>query len=115
MKRLIVGTLCSLLMMGGAAKAQETETVINPYVVGNPPNYHQIKPFNLAYLAYRGYLKDQGIPSYLTLLQEYRSGKITASDIVKSAIRAGRLSKSVLNDQGYVDAVDNQLDTLARD
>lgn len=111
MKRLIVSGLSFLLIVGGAASAVRAQTITaNSLMVGDKANYtNQIEPFDLVEQAYRGYLKDEGIPSYATLLQEYRAGDITAQDVVTSAIKANMLSKSALNDREYLSAVDAEL------
>jgi hypothetical protein len=115
MKRLILSGLSLLLVVGAAAPAvRAQETAANRAEVGTSPKYiYQITPFNLAEQAYRGYFKDQGIPSYDRLRVAYHEGRITAQDLVKSAIQVNRLSPQTLNDQGYLNAVDTQLESLA--
>jgi hypothetical protein len=115
MKRLILSGLSLLLMVGATAPAvRAQETAENRVEVGTSPKYiYQITPFNLAEQAYRGYFKDQGIPSYDRLSVAYQEGRITARDLVKSAIQANRLLPQTLNDRGYLNAVDAQLGSLA--
>jgi hypothetical protein len=72
----------------------------------------QVSPFNLAYLAYQGYLTDLGIPSDSELLNAISVGKISAQDIIKAAIKANRLSNQTLSDSGYRDNLDQQLKSL---
>ena len=115
MKRLILSGLSLLLVVGATAPAvRAQETAKNTAEIGTFPKYiYQITPFNLAEQAYRGYFKDQGIPSYDQLSSAYNEGRITALDLVKSAIQVNRLSPQALNERGYLNAVDAQLSSLA--
>lgn len=112
MKRLILAGLSVLLVSAGATPAVKAETTaLNPAVAGNT-SLHQTRPFNLVYLAYQGYFRDQGIPSYSALIAAYRSGKISALDLVEAAVKTNRVPSSVLQDRGYISAVETQLDFL---
>lgn len=75
----------------------------------NSTDTKYLQPFNIAFLAYQGYLKEQGIPSGGTLLFKYQTGYLTAKDVVQAAIRANKLPAEVLNDQSYVNAVELQM------
>ncbi len=75
----------------------------------NPIETKYLQPFNIAFLAYQGYLKEQGIPSGGTLLFKYQTGYLTAKDVVQAAIRANKLPSEVLDDRGYVNAVELQM------
>jgi hypothetical protein len=68
--------------------------------------------FSLVTSAYRGEYEDYGIPSYAELANEYQSGEITAEDVIKAAIEANQLSPRAMEDEGYVNAVELQLDSL---
>lgn len=116
-KNLALSGLSILLMVAAnASSVRAQQTAVNPAAVGHSPNYiYQINPFNLAGQAYRGYFKDQGIPSYSTLIQQYESGRITAKDLVESAIKANRLPPETLADRNYISAVDAQLADLVSD
>lgn len=115
MKRLILSGLSLLLVVGASTPAVRAQEIAeNTAKVGTSRNYiYQITPFNLASQAYRGYFKDQGIPSYNQLSSAYNEGRITALDLVESAIQVNRLSPQVLNERGYLNAVDAQLSSLA--
>lgn len=65
--------------------------------------------FNLVAAAYRGRFNQWGIPAYAKLDQAYRGKQITASDLVKAAVEANRLSPDALKDKAYIDAVDTNL------
>ncbi|MEH1792884.1 hypothetical protein [Nostoc sp.] len=72
-------------------------------------NISYLQPFNIAFLAYKGAFKEQGIPSAGSLISEFQIGNVTAKDVVEAAIKAKKLPAQVLNDRGYVNAVESQL------
>lgn len=109
MKRLVFGGLSVLLLTAAIAPAVKAQTTaVNPTTL-NSTSTRQLKPFNLVNLAHRGYFKQQGIPSYLTLASAYRTGRIDAFDLVQAAVKANRLSPETLTDQGYLNSVEVQL------
>jgi len=117
MRRLVFGSLSFFLVAAATMPAVRAEAPSqNPSrtpVPNTPASQQKTEPFNLVGLAYQGYFEDQGIPSAQTLITAYRSGDISAEDVVKSAIQANRLSPDVLNDADYIGAVDNQLRALS--
>lgn len=117
MRRIVFGSLSFFLLAAASMPAVRAESPSqnpsNPPVPNTSSSQQRTEPFNLVGLAYQGYFKDQGIPSAQTLITAYRSGDISAEDVVKGAIRANRLSPDVLNDAGYIGAVDNQLNALS--
>jgi hypothetical protein len=117
MRRLVFGSLSFFLVAAASMPAVRAEAPNqNPSrtpVPNTPASQQKTEPFNLVGLAYQGYFEDQGIPSAQTLITAYRSGDISAEDVVKSAIQANRLSPDVLNDADYIGAVDNQLRALS--
>ncbi|MDZ8080852.1 MAG: hypothetical protein RMX35_17515 [Nostoc sp. DcaGUA01] len=78
----------------------------------NNNNGSYLKPFNIVFLAYQGYLEGQGIPSMGTLLYEYQIGKVTAKDVVEAGVKANKLPAEVINDEYYLSAVELQLSSL---
>ena len=74
----------------------------------------RVKPVGLVFLAYRGYLEDQGVPSYGNFIKKYKSQQFGAQDLVQAAINEGRLSSDALNDQQYIDDVDVQIRDFVR-
>lgn len=66
---------------------------------------YRTSPFELTYLAYNGYLEDQGIESYAVLLQNFDYGDTDAEDIVAAGVNSGRLSPLALQDEGYENSV----------
>ena len=72
----------------------------------------ELSPINLVFLAHRGYLKEQGIPSYASLMSAYIMGEVSAADIVQAAVESGRLSDEYLSNQQYMRATEAQLETL---
>jgi hypothetical protein len=79
----------------------------------NSPNASYIQPFNTAFLAYQGAFKEQGIPRGSALISEYQIGKLTAKDVVQAAIKTNKLPAQVLNDLGYLNAVESQLTSFS--
>lgn len=116
MKSLIISSLSLLLISTATAPAVRAETtVFNPDITNSTDSHiPQITPFNLVNLAYQGYLKDQGIPSYSVLRTAYVEGEVSAADIVRSAVAAGRLPNKTLSDKQYINSVAQQLDTTFR-
>lgn len=72
----------------------------------------RIGPVDLVSLAFQGFLEDEGIPRAGALKREVRFNQIQAEDLVSAGIEAGRLSPSLLQDQGYLRAVQTELDDL---
>ncbi|USR92418.1 hypothetical protein NEA10_06785 [Phormidium yuhuli AB48] len=75
---------------------------------------HNTSAFNLVQLARNGYLRDQGIPQFNQLAGDYRSGQITAEDLIRAAIAENRISPDVADDPGYLETVDHFLNDLDR-
>ena len=74
----------------------------------------QTSPANLVGIGYQGFLEGQGIPSGGAFLNSVNRGDITPETLVQSGIDNGRLSPETLNNQGYLNAVQTQLDSLNR-
>jgi hypothetical protein len=109
MKRVILSSLAVMLM----------SAVSIPNAVANPTAYNMnsdrhnittVKPFNLVHLGYQGYFKN--IPSNGAFISGVKSGRINAKTLIQSAIAQGRLSPESLNDRGYINSVNNQLQFL---
>lgn len=142
MRRLIFGSLSFFLLAPIAAHPVRAETPswdssnpsaldtpspnntglpsLNPSDSSNPSTLNaaspnsKVGPFDLVGLAQQGYLENYGIPSHQALLTAYRSGEISAEDVVKSGIQANRLSSDVLNNSDYIAVVDSYLDSISR-
>ncbi|MGP1383076.1 MAG: hypothetical protein ACTS2F_05910 [Thainema sp.] len=71
----------------------------------NDMSGYRTSPFELTYLAYSGYLEDQGIESYSTLLQNIELGDTDAEDLIAAGIESGRLSPMAMEDEGYENSV----------
>lgn len=70
---------------------------------------HSISPRQLITLARQGRFTNQGIPSHDGFRQGVRSGKITAVELIESAIANNRLEEGVKSDRNYVDTVAKHL------
>jgi hypothetical protein len=94
-----------------ATRSQRNSTFNNP---SSNRSVTQATPFDLVFLARKGYFQEQGIPSYGSFHTSVRTGQISAEDIVKAAIAENRVSSEVLNDRGYLNAVERKLARLSR-
>ena len=75
----------------------------------------QITPVNLVTRGYQGYFTNQGIPSNAAFNRAAKTGKVTAADLVESAVAQGRLNPETLNDYKYINTVQSYLDGLDND
>lgn len=105
--------LCAAILPA-AAQTQTAPTSFNPYIAKQPYT-NQLNSFNLATLAYQGYLKNQGIPSNGALMSAIASGTITAQDIIQAAVKANRLPEQILSDRGYRHNLEDQLQGFTQD
>jgi hypothetical protein len=114
MQRYILPIFSALLISPVLANTAQAQTPItyNSSVVTNSAKASQINPFNLAFMAERGYLQNVGIKSGNALLKAHQSGILTAKDIVQSAVKAKLLPEQTRSDQGYLNALETQLQAL---
>lgn len=75
----------------------------------------EISPFHLVTNSYQGYFKDSGIPSGGAFISAVRANKVTAEDLMKSAIAKGRLSESKIEDKEYISHVNSLMENLDKD
>jgi hypothetical protein len=108
MKRFMYLGLTVLLVTTATISAAKAETTS----AATKASTSELTPFDLAIFAYRGSFSAQGIPSYNTFYDSYRTGRIDAKQVVQAAVDAKRLSADVLNDRGYLGAVDAQIRSL---
>ncbi|NEO41703.1 MAG: hypothetical protein F6J90_37435 [Moorea sp. SIOASIH] len=113
MKRLVLGSLGTLLIATATTPVLASEIAANSTTSRN--NIVEVQPFNLVYLGYQGYFADQGIPSNAAFISAIKSKRITAKDLVASAIARGRLSPETINDSTYLAHVNTQLFNLDKD
>ncbi|NEP29418.1 hypothetical protein [Moorena sp. SIO3I6] len=113
MKGLVLGSLGTLLIATATTPVLASEIAANSTTSRN--NIVEVKPFNLVYLGYQGYFSEQGIPSNAGFISAVKTKRITAKDLVASAIERGRLSPETINDSSYLAHVNTQLSTLDRD
>jgi hypothetical protein len=109
MKRFLTGTVFTVVLATNATAAFAGEVAVNS---ANASVNRDIKPFNLVHRAYSGHFSEQGVPSFNGLATAYQNGQIEAEDLVQTAVDQGRLSPDALDDAGYVNAVDFQLQDL---
>lgn len=110
---LIIATIALIPGIAGAQTASEKNSSqpINTDINTN----NQLKPFDLVVLAYRGYLKQEGIPSASALISGYETGSISAKALVNAAVKGNRLPAQFLNDKSYINVVEWELMSLSRD
>lgn len=70
-----------------------------------------LSPRQLISLARQGSFKAQGIPSHDNFRSGVRGGKITANDLVESAIANKRLPENVRSDQQYLSTLNDHLNS----
>ncbi|MEC4807331.1 MAG: hypothetical protein SAJ12_21090 [Jaaginema sp. PMC 1079.18] len=68
--------------------------------------------FTLVSLAYRGRYENYGIPGYLNFISSYRSGEVDAEDIVAAGVKTGEIEPMALQDEGFISAVETQVESL---
>lgn len=73
---------------------------------------YETNPNNLVNLGYRGYFKNEGIPSANLFIYQVNTGKITAKKLVQIGIDNGRLSADKINDDSYINSVADYLRLL---
>ncbi len=127
MKNLLTGGISALLLSGLIVPATQAQMPMQqmPMQQMRQPTLGQmtprgtgamemprIKASNLAYLAYWGYFENAGIPSFLVLQQNYKAGNVTAMDIAEAASDEGRLGMNALEDDGYLSALERELDFI---
>ena len=75
---------------------------------------NSIAPNNLVESAYQGAFKDQGVPSYISFLTQIRENKLTAKDLVQSAIADRKLPSDTINNSEYIHGVNVALQNMAQ-
>lgn len=74
-----------------------------------------VSPFQLAYMAIGGQLDDAGIGGQHYLRQNVRQGHVRGQDIVEAAINQGYISNELMEDDFYIDSVNQFLRMQERD
>ncbi|MBW4518815.1 MAG: hypothetical protein KME16_03820 [Scytolyngbya sp. HA4215-MV1] len=119
MKRLILAGLSVLLATTTIVPAVKAESRVQWLAMSNTslnqPLSSHLTPFDLVTLARQGYLQPQGIPSYDGLFAAYRTGRISAQDLVQGAIASRRLDAKFVANQVYLNAIETQLQALDND
>ncbi len=113
MKRSLLVSLSALTFSLVTAPAFANDlAAVNQNSLGNIP---EITPFDLVTRSYQGSFTDQGIPSNGALIAAVHTGRVTAKDLVETAIASGRLSPETINNQAYLNNVNSQLSSLDND
>lgn len=113
MKRSLSIGLSTLVFSLAIATTAAAETRIDNQLGMRQPHASMMTsettPFSLVGLAYQGYLKAQGIPSYASLITAYKAGTLSAKDLVRAGIAARQLPESAATDRAYLHAVEVEL------
>lgn len=118
MKRLsLIGLsiIAIVLSVGTSAQARgRTEAILQPMtkISKNIPTREYINPFDLVGNAYQGQYRDHSIPGFGALIDDARTGKITAKDLVKAAIESKELLPEMIDDRNYLSNVESKLRSL---
>ena len=112
MKSLVLHTISAIVLAATIAPAASAQTQALNRATYQMTTVSQTTPFNLAYLAYRGYLT--GIPSSDRFLDDLASGKLMAKDIVAQAVTERRVSAETLQNEAYLAALQSQLQQFQR-
>ncbi|RUT14161.1 hypothetical protein DSM107010_07020 [Chroococcidiopsis cubana SAG 39.79] len=115
MKLAILGGLSVLLFSIADVPTLGVEIAAADSGKNSTPVRYQLRPFNLVYLAYQGYFRDQGIPGYSAFLAAYEAGRVSAEDLVQSAVKKNKVSPETATDRGYLRAVKSQIESLRKD
>ncbi|MEC4816323.1 MAG: hypothetical protein SAK29_24105 [Scytonema sp. PMC 1069.18] len=109
MKNVIIGSLsCLMLLMAApAVQAQKATPAVTDQT--NTAITESLTPDRLIVFAMRGGLEKQGISGGNSLFAGYRSGKVNAESLIKAGISAGKVSPDSINDQKYLNTVDDKL------
>jgi hypothetical protein len=112
---LVTTLLLSMTILPTVAQSQTMPAESRLNAAAHPSTLNQTSPFNLAHLAYQGYLKDQGVPEAGALMNAIASGTLTAQNIMQAAVKVNRLSEKTLSDRGYRHQLEVQLNGLMED
>ncbi len=114
MKSFIITGLSTLVLGSFLTPVNATEVVaVNSNIEETRMSY--VSPVNLVNHARGGSFTEQVIPSHIGLSLAVKSNKIDAETLVESAISAGRLSSSTLDNSRYLSAVEFELSRLDND
>ncbi|NJR40675.1 MAG: hypothetical protein HC781_19905 [Leptolyngbyaceae cyanobacterium CSU_1_4] len=114
MKRLILGTLATVLLSTAIAPIVQAQVTPEAMPADAETLGMAVTPFNLVYLAYQGFFESEGIPKFNGLTNSYRQGDVTAESLVKVAVSMRRLAPDTVTNRAYLSAVDHQLSSLSR-
>jgi hypothetical protein len=64
-------------------------------------------PFSLTTFAYQAGLRSQGIPAWKSLIMAHKRKQISSLDIIQKAVEANLIPAQLLDDQEYINAVEN--------
>ena len=111
MKRALLTTISALALTLTTAPAFASE-IAAANIKSERNNISEITPFNLVTRSYQGSFTDRGIPSNGAFIRAVHTGRVTAEDLVETAISFGRLAPETINDRAYLRSVTSHLRNL---
>lgn len=92
-----------------SARGQNVSVVESQNCIQEPQAY--IPAGTLAMLAYRGNFEKEGIPGYNVFTTQYKSGQVTAAEIVQAAVSGCVLSNKygMAEQKNYISDVDEEV------
>ncbi len=121
MKRLFLTRLSIVAILlavstSADARGHTTKAIAQPMtkISKNIPTRTYITPFELVGTAYQGQYRDHSIPGFGSLIDNARTGRISAKDLVKAAIESRELLPEMIDDRDYLRNVESQLRSLGR-
>jgi hypothetical protein len=95
-----------LLTTSGSVPVAQAEAV-NTAITQS--NLRKLTPFTLVSLAYQGHYRHHGIRGYSGMFADSNGGRINAKKLMQAAVNAGELPAETLNDRGFINAVEANL------
>ncbi|MBW4419972.1 MAG: hypothetical protein KME13_12185 [Myxacorys californica WJT36-NPBG1] len=102
---LTLGSLL-LLLVGFSVPMARAESTIANFTAGSNSAIPSMTPYDVVFLAYQGYFRNQGLRGYGAFADGCNQGKLTAQDVVEAAIKANQLPRTIVNNRGFMNAVD---------
>ncbi|HEY9619595.1 MAG TPA: hypothetical protein V6C78_04455 [Crinalium sp.] len=102
----VSGGIATVLLSTTAVNAQTNAPTSTPTVTA------AVSPFELVYMAYQGFFEREGIPAGNGFTDLYQADRLSAEDLVRTAIQSNRLPSDTLTNHQYLGRVDAQLKAL---
>ena len=114
MRQITFAAISALLLTSVATPAVRADMGQDSQQSMAVPSIEEVTPFDLTYFTYSGGLEDFGIEGGTLLISDFRSGEVSAQNIVETAVAQDLVSENALSNPMYIDQVDDFLGSLAR-